>query len=173
VAGQAGRCNAALDREEEAIAQITRDTPRAPWWYFYDASFYWGTKSECALRLNMPSEAAEAARRSLSMAVAPLNLHNSALTLAFHAEALIKQREYEEACHALADSALLTTLNSSRRIARRVDLLRRQLRVADDSPAVKALDEKLAEFRRAREASDPVSEPRPRLEAEGGSLLAR
>ena len=107
------------------------------------------------------------------MAVAPLNLHNSALTLAFHTEALIKQREYEEACRALADSALLTTLNSSRRIARRVDLLRRQLRVADGSPAVRELDEKLAEFRRAREASDPVSEPRPRLETEAVTLLAR
>ncbi len=166
VAGQVGRCQSALDREEEALSQITDDTPRPPWWYFYDRSFYWGTESECMLRLNMPVDASDAARRSLGL-VTPLNLHNSALTLAFRAEALIKQQEYEEACLTLADSARLTTLNSSRRIARRVDLLRRQLRVAEDIPAIRDLDEKLAEFRRAREASDPAAEPRARWEKEG------
>lgn len=153
-AGQVGRCQGALDREREALALISEDTPRAPWWYFYDHSFYWGTESECALRLNMPVDASEAARRSLDL-VTPLNLHNSALTLAFRTEALIKQREYDEACVTLADSARLTTLNSSRRIARRVDVLRRQLRVAGDLPAVRELDEKLEEYRRARAASEP------------------
>jgi hypothetical protein len=153
-AGRVGRCRAALDKEREALALITDDTPRSPWWYFYDRSFYWGTESECALRLNMPVDACDAASRSLGL-VAPLNLHNSALTLAFRAEALIKQREFEEACVALADSARLTTLNSSRRIARRVDLLRRQLRVVEYMPAVRDLDEKLDEYRRARAASVP------------------
>ena len=161
--GQVGRCQAALDKEQEALATITDDTPRSPWWYFYDRSFYWGTESECALRLNMPVDASDAAWRSLDL-VTPLNLHNSALTLAFRAEALIKQGEYEEACVSLADSARLTTLNSSRRISRRVDLLRRQLRVAGDSPAVRDLDERLAEYRRARAADEaPASadkEPR-------------
>ena len=50
-AGQVGRCQAALDREQAALGDIEPDTPRAPWWYFYDRSFYWGTESECALRL--------------------------------------------------------------------------------------------------------------------------
>jgi hypothetical protein len=153
-AGRVGRCQGALDKEREALAMITDDTPRAPWWYFYDRSFYWGTESECALRLNMPVDACDAASRSLGL-VTPFNLHNSALTLAFRAEALIKQREFQEACIALADAARLTTLNSSRRIARRVDLLRRQLRVIDDTPAVRDLDEKLDEYRRARAASEP------------------
>jgi transcriptional regulator with XRE-family HTH domain len=165
VSGQVGRCQAALDREQEALATITDDTPRAPWWYFYDRSFYWGTESECALRLNMPVDASEAARRALSLAT-PLNLHNSALTLAFRAEALIKQAEYAEACETLADSARLTTLNSSRRIARRVDVLRRQLRVADGTPAVRDLDEKLAEYRRARAASETADSVRADLTAE-------
>ena len=57
----------------------------------------------------------------------------------------------------LADSARLTTLNSSRRIARRVDTLRRQLREVEDSPAVRELDEKLEEYRRARAASEPTA----------------
>ncbi|MDR2988250.1 MAG: hypothetical protein LBV34_25780 [Nocardiopsaceae bacterium] len=148
-AGRVGRCRRALDKEREALTMIDGETPRSPWWYFYDRSFYWGTESECALRLNMPVDASDAASRSLNL-VTPLNLHNSALTLALRAEALIKQREFEEACVVLADSARLTTLNSSRRIARRVDLLRRKLRVVDDTPAVRDLDQKLDEYRRAR-----------------------
>ncbi len=159
--GQGGRCQAALDKELEALTAIDDDTPCAPWFYFYDRSFYWGTESECALALGRPVDAAEAAIRSLCL-LAPLNLHNNALTLAMRAEALIRQREYDEACEALADSARVTALNSSRRIARRVEALRRQLRVAGDTPAVRDLDEKLAEYRRASAAAEP-----PGLNADG------
>jgi len=152
-AGQLGRCQAALDREQESLVRITDDTPRSPWWYFYDRSFYWGTEAECALKLNLPVDASDAARRSLGL-LAPVNCHNSALTLAFRAEALIKQGEYSEACESLADSARLTTLNSSRRISARIHLLRQELHVADGTPAVRELDEKLAEYRKARTASE-------------------
>jgi len=155
--GQVARCQAALDKEQDALALIAADTPRAPWWYFYDRSFYWGTESECALRLDMPVDASDAAYRALHL-VGPLNLHNSALTLAFRAEALIKQGEIEEACETLADVARLTTLNSSRRIARRIDVLRAQLAVADDTAAVRDLDDRLTEFRRAR-AAEPGDYP--------------
>lgn len=155
-AGQAGRCQAALDREQEALGLITEDTPRAPWWYFYDRSFYWGTESECALKLDLPVDASDAARRSLGL-LAPVNCHNSALTLAFRAEALIKQDEISEACETLADSARLTTLNSSRRISARIAALRRELRSVDDTPAVRELDEKLAEYRKARAMSEAAA----------------
>jgi hypothetical protein len=154
--GQVGRCQAALDREQEALIKITDETPRSPWWYFYDRSFYWGTESECALKLDMPVDASDAARRSLGL-MAPVNCHNSALTLAFRAEALIKQSEVTEACETLADSARLTTLNSSRRISSRIVGLRRALAFADDTAAVRDLDEKLAEYRRARAASEATA----------------
>jgi hypothetical protein len=152
-AGQVARCQAALDREQTALGEIGPETARAPWWYFYDRSFYWGTESECALRLGMAVDASDAARRSLGW-VAPVNLHNSALTLAFQAEALIKQGEIDEACRPLADAARLTTLNSSRRISRRIERLRAQLRPADDTAAVRELDGKLAAFRLARAAGE-------------------
>ncbi len=155
-ARQVGRCQAALDREQEALTLITPDAPRSPWWYFYDRSFYWGTESECALRLGWAVDASDAAGRSLHL-VTPTNLHNSALTLAFRAEALIKQGEYAEACVTLADSARLTTLNSSRRIARRIDSLRKQLAVVQDTADVRELDEKLAEYRRARAVAKSAS----------------
>lgn len=152
-AGQARRCRTSLDREREALIQITEDTPRSPWWYFYDDSFYWGTESECALKLDMPADASDAARRALGLP-APVDCHNSALTLAFRAEALIKQDEVTQACEALADSARLTTLNSSRRISARIVALRRELDFAQDTAAVRELDEKLTEYRKAAAASE-------------------
>lgn len=167
-AGQVGRCQAALDREQEALGKIAIDTPRAPWWYFYDRAFYWGTESECALKLNMPVDAGDAARRSLGL-LGPVNCHNSALTLAFRAEALIKQNEIVEACEMLGDSARLTTLNSSRRISARISALRRELRCADDTAAVRDLDDKLAEYRRARAASEAAA-PDQRMTRNGDSL---
>jgi hypothetical protein len=154
-AGQVARCQAALDRERAALGEIGPDTPQAPWWYFYGRAFYWGTESECALRLGMAVDASDAAGRSLVLA-APANLHNSALTLAFQAEALIRQGEIENACQQLADAARLTTINSSRRIARRIERLRAQLRAADGTAAVRELDEKLAAFRQARAAGLPA-----------------
>jgi transcriptional regulator with XRE-family HTH domain len=155
LAGQTARCQAALDREQTALGEIGDQTPRAPWWYFYDRSFYWGTESECALRLGMPVDASDAAGRSLGQ-LGPLNLHATALTLAFRAEALIRQGEIAEACETLADSARLTTLNSSRRILRRIEVLREQLSGVDKTAAVCDLDEKLAEYRRARAAAEPA-----------------
>ena len=154
-AGQVARCQAALDREQSALGDIGPETPRGPWWGFYDRSFYWGTESECALRLGMSVDASDAAGRSLGIA-GPVNLHNSALTLAFRAEALIRQGEVEEACRALADTARLTTLNSSMRISRRIDRLRAELGPAKDTAAVRELDEKLAVFRQARAAGEPA-----------------
>jgi len=155
LAGQTARCQAALDREQTALGEIGDQTPRAPWWYFYDRSFYWGTESECALRLGMAVDASDAAGRSLGQ-LGPLNLHATALTLAFRAEALIRQGEIALACDSLADSARLTTLNSSRRILRRIEVLREQLSGVDKTAAVCDLDEKLAEYRRARAATEPA-----------------
>ena len=103
----------------------------------------------------MAVKASDAAGRSLRL-MAPVNLHNSALTLAFQTEALIRQDEIGAACQALADAARLTTLNSSRRISRRIERLREQLRPADDTAAVRELDGRLAAFRLARAAGEPA-----------------
>jgi hypothetical protein len=53
--------------------------------------------------------------------------------------------------------ARLTTLNSSRRIAARIVVLRRELDFAQDTAAVRDLDEKLAEYRKARVASEATA----------------
>ncbi len=157
LAGQRSRCQAALDRERQALDRVDADTPRASWLHFYDESFYWGTEAECYLKLGEPVDAWAAAEQSLRL-VQPHDLLNAALTRAFRVEALIKQREVEPACDALADMARLTTINSSKRITGRIDALRSQLGEFDTG-AVRELDEKLAEFRRARALGEANDEP--------------
>jgi transcriptional regulator with XRE-family HTH domain len=154
-AGHQGlRCQTALDAEYAALAEIGPQTPREPWWYFYDRSFYWGTESDCSLSLGMPVDATDAADRAFSLR-SPMNAHNSALTLAFRAQALIGQGELDEACRTVADIARLATLNSSRRIIARVTDLRAELQPAAGTAALRDLDEKLAAYRQARAAGQP------------------
>jgi len=148
-AGQAGRCRAALDQEEDELGWITDRTPRSSWWGFYDRAFYWGTRSECALTLGLPVDASDAARTALALAD-PQNVHSNACAMAFCTEALIRQGEVGEACETLADMARLATMHSSKRIARQVDELRAHMRAAEGTAAVRDLDSKLAEYRRAR-----------------------
>jgi transcriptional regulator with XRE-family HTH domain len=157
LAGQRSRCEAALDRERQALDHVAADTPRASWLHFYDESFYWGTEAECYLKLREPVVAWAAAEHSLRL-VQPHDLFNAALTRAFRVEALIKQREVEPACEALADMAKLTTMNSSKRITGRIDALRSQLGEFDTG-AVRELDERLAEYRRARALGEADDEP--------------
>jgi tetratricopeptide (TPR) repeat protein len=55
-----------LDREYAALQAAWADEPHAAWWYFYDESFYWGTESECCLKLGRPDAAMDALDKSLT-----------------------------------------------------------------------------------------------------------
>lgn len=152
-AGQKSKCLIALDKERGAVARITSTEEGAkPWWYFYDSSFYWGTESECALKLGMPVDAWDAAAKALSL-IDPVNLHNNVLTLTFQSEALLRQGEIPEAARILGNVARLTTVNGSQRISERITTLRGRLAGHDDLPEVRDLDEQLAAARRARESA--------------------
>jgi tetratricopeptide (TPR) repeat protein len=143
----ADSCRAALDTEQEALAQPPSD-PSAPWWYFYDESFYRGTTSETALMLQQPARALEAATQALGL-IDPANVHNYALTLTLQSDALTRQGQISDACRILGDAARLTAVNSSRRIDQRIMILRRTLASWEDSKPVQELDEKLEIYRPA------------------------
>lgn len=147
----AGSCRAALDAEQAALAQPPSDPPAA-WWYFYDESFYRGTTSETALMLRQPGQALEAATRALEL-INPANVHNYALTLTLQSQALLRQGEIADACRILGDAARLTSVNSSRRIDRRIMILRGDLAEWEGSQPVQELDEKLEIYRPAPPAS--------------------
>jgi hypothetical protein len=117
------------------------------WWYFYDESFYWATKSGCALQLKEPDTALEAVSTSLAI-FDPANLHNYLFTLLFRGEALIQKGDVAEASGVIGDVAQLAAVNSTRRIDQRVTELRTTLGPWGRTRAVRELDERLRSYRR-------------------------
>ena len=146
---QPDKCREALDREHEALRAIDPSEPMSSWWYFYDESFYWRTRSEFALRHGKPDVALAEVEKSLEL-VDPANLHNYAFRLLFRGEALIRQGEIAEASRTIGDVATLTAVNTARRIDQRIETVRGKLTKWDRTKPVRELDERLATFRRLR-----------------------
>lgn len=142
---QADKCRETLDREYAALQAARADEPHAAWWYFYGESFYWGTESECSLKLRRPDAAMDALDKSLTL-VDPANLHNYAFGLLFRAEARIQQAEITEASNIVADIAQLTTGITSQRIAQRITDVRGLLAPWQRTKPVRELDERLAVY---------------------------
>jgi hypothetical protein len=143
---QASRCQAALEHERAALALAAEaDTPTSSWWYFHDESFYYGTKSECALQLGAPGAAWRAAEHSLKLAD-PANVHNYAHTMVLQAEARIRQNDTSHACRIIIDIAKLTAANRSGRMTERIGRLRQALNPWQRTRNVRALDEQLVHY---------------------------
>lgn len=134
------------DREYAALQAIQTGEPTAAWWYFYDESFYWATKAECALRLKRPDSAVEALDKSLTL-IDPANLHNYSFGLLFRAEARIQQTEISEASSIVGDVVRLTSGNASQRIAERITEVRGLLVPWERTTPVRELDDRLATYR--------------------------
>lgn len=143
---QPDKCRETLDREYAALQEAWADELHAAWWYFYDESFYWGTESECCLKLGRPDAAMDALDKSLTL-VDPANLHNYAFGLLFRAEARIQQAEVTEASNIVADVSRLTTGITSQRIAQRITDVRALLTPWQRTKPVRELDERLAVYR--------------------------
>jgi hypothetical protein len=122
------------------------DWPTASWWYFYDESFYWGTKAECTLALGAPEQALHAAARSLPL-IDPTNVHNHAHTLALRSQAHIQQGDIAEAARPAGDVARLTAVTKSPRTARRIQGLRTAMTPWQRTRAVRRLDDQLSAYR--------------------------
>ena len=147
-AGQAARAQAALDRERRSMGKIDWADETSARWRFYDRAFYWGTECETALRLGMPVEAVDAAALSAER-FNPAFLHNNALTMVLQAEAFLRQGDVTQCCLILADTARITTWQSSPRLARAIARVRTELRDHDGTSAVRDLDAQLALYRPA------------------------
>lgn len=145
-AEQPDKAHRALEQEHAAVRDMTTGTPHASWWYFYDESFYWGTKAECALVLGAPAKALAAARTSLPM-IDPTNVHNYAHTLALQSQAHIQQGDITEASTIVGDIAHISGVNRSPRITQRIAGLRTALTPWQRSRSVRKLDDLLAHYR--------------------------
>jgi DNA-binding XRE family transcriptional regulator len=143
---QADRCHAALDAEQTALARPGDGQPGLPLWYFYDESFYWATKSECALQLRDAKAALDAVTTSLSL-IDPANVHNYAFTTLIRAEALMQQSDIRQASGIIGDVATLTAVNTTRRIDQKIIDLRTALAPWQRTKAVRQLDDTLTAYR--------------------------
>jgi hypothetical protein len=132
--------------EEYAILQARQpDEPCAPWWYFYDESFYWRTVGYCELTVQQPEAAMSALDKSLAL-VDPVHLHNNAFRQLFRAEARIQQAEITEATSIIYDVTHHTALGCSQRIVQRISKLRSLLVPWERTKPVRELDARLAAY---------------------------
>ncbi|MGH4017456.1 MAG: hypothetical protein ACRDSL_26745 [Pseudonocardiaceae bacterium] len=144
---QAAFCRRALDAEQAAVAKITADTPELSWSYFYDESFFWGTTSNCALRLRDPERALDTVTKSLAV-VDPTNVHGHAFRLLYQGEALVQQGHIADAAQVIGEVVTLTATNTSRRIDQRITELRGALEPWQRTRPVRELDELLMTYSR-------------------------
>ncbi|MGW0707107.1 helix-turn-helix domain-containing protein [Streptomyces sp. NPDC002643] len=145
-AQQHDKAHRALAQEHDAVRDMAAGLPLASWWYFYDESFYWGTKAECALVLGAPEKALAAARTSLPM-IDPTNVHNYAHTLAMQSQAHLQHGDIAEASAIVGDIARISGVNRSPRITERIAGLRTALTPWQRTRAVRKLDDLLAHYR--------------------------
>jgi len=145
-AQQPDKAHRALEQEHAAVRDMAACTPRASWWYFYDESFYWGTKAECALVLGTSAQSLAAARTSLPM-LDPTNVHNYAHTLALQSQAHLQQGDITEASAIVGDITRISGVNRSPRLIQRIADLRTALTPWQRSRAVRKLDDLLAHYR--------------------------
>jgi tetratricopeptide (TPR) repeat protein len=145
-------CRQAIDAEGAALARCAPGAVEPSWWYFYDESFYWSTKTECALRLGDPDAALDASDRSISL-VDPTNVHNLAFRTLFIAEAHLQKGSVTEAARHIGETAILASVNTSQRIHERIGGLRATLAPHERSKPVRELDEILAAYRRSGSGS--------------------
>jgi hypothetical protein len=143
---ESGRCSAALDAEWTALSRVGNDDSALALWYFYDESFYWATRSDCALRLDDPDAAVESVVTSLGL-IDPANVHNYAFTMLIRAEALVRQGDITEASGIVGDVATLARVNSTRRIDQKIGELRTALAPWQRTKPVRRLDDVLAAYR--------------------------
>jgi tetratricopeptide (TPR) repeat protein len=138
---EAERCRATLDSELASLDKI-KPIVGLPLWYFYDASFYWATKSECALQLGDSDTALESVAASLEL-IDPANVHNYAFTMLIRAEAVMRQGDTNQASGIIGEVARLATVNSTQRIDQKIADLRAALNPWQRTKAVRQLDELL------------------------------
>jgi tetratricopeptide (TPR) repeat protein len=143
---QPDRFREKLDEEYTALQAAQPDEPRAPWWYFYDESFYWSTVGYCELIIQQPEAALNVLDRSLAL-VDPVHVHNNAFWQLFRAEARIQQAEIVEATSIIWNVNQLTAVGRSQRITERIIRLRSLLVPWERTKPVRELDERLATHR--------------------------
>jgi transcriptional regulator with XRE-family HTH domain len=141
VAGDAAACLRALDCAEAALDEVPHDeTPR--WVAHFDRSHLVRWQGQCLVQLAQPA----AAQPVLQEAVRSVDLsfvRARASTLVDLAASFLQQGEIEEGCRVATQALTLARNTRSARCEQRIVVLRSQVQLGADTPAVRQLDEQL------------------------------
>jgi hypothetical protein len=143
---QPDKCQDIFDHEWAVLSTFDPEAPTPAWWYFYDESFYWSTKTQFALKYEAPEVTIHAVDKSLAL-VDPANLHERAHRSLFRAEAFIQQQDINHATSIIGEVVGLTAVNPSGRIDQRINILRATLDPWRRTKPVRELDEALVAYR--------------------------
>jgi transcriptional regulator with XRE-family HTH domain len=140
-AGDADACLRALDCAEAALDGAQPDeTPR--WVAHFDRSHLVRWQGQCLVQLARPA-AAQPILREAIRSVDLSFVRARASTLADLAASFLQQGEIEEGCRIAAQALTLARNTRSARCEQRIVVLRSQVRLGADTPAVRQLDEQL------------------------------
>ncbi len=149
---QDNACRKALDAAQETVAGIDADNT-APWWsYLYRESTFWGTMSDCAVRLHDPDSALEAVTKTLAI-LDPVDMQNCAVTMICQGDALIQKGEIAEACQVIGKVVTRTPTYTLPRTQQRIAELVAALEPWQRSKPVRELNELMASFSRSARGS--------------------
>ncbi len=137
-AGRQAKAERLLDVEYAALSEPDQAEP-APWWYFFDSSYFWGARAQFQTAFGDPATAVETATHAVET-VDPANNRDHVLRQINLSEAYVRADEPAAACHVLAQAARLATGNTSCYIAQRLGEVRTSLAPWDNDRHVRELD---------------------------------
>jgi tetratricopeptide (TPR) repeat protein len=141
VAGDADACLRALECAEAALDQAQPD--RTPHWVaHFDRSHLDRWRGQCLVQLARPA-AAQPVLEEAVRSVDPSFVRARASTLVDLATSFLQQDEIEEGCRVAAQALALARNTRSARCEQRIVVLRSQVQLGADTPAVQQLDEQL------------------------------
>lgn len=143
--GQYTACMVELEKARDSLASAGQVSVESPM-YFFNDGYLASHRSECLLRLGKPQEAAASAGDALTLydtsfadgyAICTLHLGNAHL----------QSEEIDEAAQVVGNAAELAIQTHSARLREELRTTRTRMQPWRNTPAVKALDERLAELR--------------------------
>jgi tetratricopeptide (TPR) repeat protein len=141
VAGEVNACLRALDCAEAALAEGQLDeTPR--WVAHFDRSHLARWRGQCLVQLARPA-AAQPVLQEAVRSVDPSFVRARASTLVDLAISFLQQGEIDEGCRVASQALALARSTWSARCEQRIVVLRSQVQLGADTPAVQQLDEQL------------------------------
>lgn len=140
------KARSALETERAASSDSrASEQPLAAWWYFYDESFYWSTRSHVSLTLQQPDDAVYAATTALPYRDLA-NARDYTHLLTRLAQARVQQGDIHEASQVVTEAARITSVNRSPRLEQSIRDVRTSLTPWARTKSVRGLDEALRAY---------------------------